>query len=137
VNEPSRPSPSPFTPFPPLPTRSILWCSCSSPSIQIHYTDRAAFLPPLRRSVQNDGKPDFDVLSNKGHFLKGSSSTLGFTKIEESCKIIQQYGKHQDIDGNPQLDDKVCLEKITTAIKALKADSAQLEVKMKAFYNVG
>lgn len=73
-------------------------------------------------------------LSALGHFLKGSSATLGFNKIRDSCQDIQQYGHKQNPDGSDQPDEDLCLEKITDAIKAVKKDCEELEKDMKAFF---
>ncbi len=67
--------------------------------------------------------------------MKGSSATLGFNKIRDSCQVIQQYGKQQTLDGAAEPDEEVCLKKIGDAIKAVKADTASLEKQMKVFFN--
>jgi osomolarity two-component system phosphorelay intermediate protein YPD1 len=79
---------------------------------------------------------NLEELSSLGHFLKGSSATLGFNKIRDSCQIIQQYGHRLTVDGTPETDDKVCLKKIGEALKAVKVDSAELEKVMRKFFNV-
>lgn len=73
-------------------------------------------------------------LSALGHFLKGSSATLGFNKVRDSCQDIQQYGHKQNPDGSDQPDEELCLEKITGAIKAVKKDCEELERELKAFF---
>ncbi|KAF3765856.1 hypothetical protein M406DRAFT_356087 [Cryphonectria parasitica EP155] len=78
---------------------------------------------------------NLEDLSGLGHFLKGSSATLGFNKVRDSCQIIQQYGHKQTVDGVDEPDEKVCLNKITDAIKTLKTDFADLEKDLKAFFN--
>ncbi|KAK3321027.1 signal transduction histidine kinase [Cercophora scortea] len=77
---------------------------------------------------------NLDELSSLGHFLKGSSSTLGFNKIRDSCQIIQQYGHKLSVDGTPEADDTICLEKIGEALKSVKVDTAELEKAMKKFF---
>ncbi|KAL1884311.1 hypothetical protein VTK73DRAFT_5 [Phialemonium thermophilum] len=79
---------------------------------------------------------NLEELSSLGHFLKGSSATLGFTKIRDSCQIIQQYGHKQNVDGSPEPDEKACLAKITEALKAVKKDLGELESLLKRFFNV-
>jgi osomolarity two-component system, phosphorelay intermediate protein YPD1 len=78
---------------------------------------------------------ELDELSSLGHFLKGSSATLGFTKIKDSCQLIQQYGHKMKIDGTPEPDEAVCLARITEAIKTAKADMVELEKLMEKFFN--
>ncbi|KAF8454567.1 osomolarity two-component system, phosphorelay intermediate protein YPD1, partial [Terfezia claveryi] len=50
---------------------------------------------------------DLGVLSSLGHFLKGSSATLGLIKIKNACEAIQHLGAGQDefgrkIDTDPK-----------------------------------
>lgn len=78
---------------------------------------------------------DLEELSSLGHFLKGSSATLGFNKIRDSCQVIQQYGHKLDLAGTPETDEEVCLKKITEALKAVKVDYADLEKELKVFFN--
>ncbi|KAK4034199.1 signal transduction histidine kinase [Parachaetomium inaequale] len=78
---------------------------------------------------------NLDDLSSLGHFLKGSSATLGFNKIRDSCQVIQQYGHKLTVDGAPEPDEKVCLKKIGEALKTVKVDTAELEKEMKKFFN--
>lgn len=73
-------------------------------------------------------------LSSLGHFLKGSSATLGFNKVRDSCQIIQQYGHKQTVDGTDEPDEEVCLAKIKEAVKTVKTDFADLEKDLKAFF---
>jgi osomolarity two-component system phosphorelay intermediate protein YPD1 len=73
-------------------------------------------------------------LSSLGHFLKGSSATLGFNKIRDSCQIIQQYGHRLNVDGTPETDDKVCLKRIGEALATVKVDTKELEKLMKKFF---
>lgn len=78
---------------------------------------------------------DLDELSSLGHFLKGSSATLGFNKVRDSCQVIQQYGHKQTLDGADEPDEEVCLKKITDALKTVKVDFAELEKELKIFFN--
>ncbi|KAK1772546.1 histidine-phosphotransfer domain, HPT domain-containing protein [Phialemonium atrogriseum] len=75
-------------------------------------------------------------LSSLGHFLKGSSATLGFLKVRDSCQVIQQYGHNLNLDGSPEADQAVCLYKISEALKTVKTDTADLEVLLKEFFKV-
>lgn len=73
-------------------------------------------------------------LSSLGHFLKGSSATLGFNKVRDSCQIIQQYGHKQTVDGTDEPDEEICLKKIKAAVEAVKVDFVDLEKELKAFF---
>ncbi|KAK4166175.1 signal transduction histidine kinase [Cladorrhinum sp. PSN259] len=78
---------------------------------------------------------DLLTLSNLGHFLKGSSATLGFNKIRDSCQIIQQYGNGFNVEGTQQVDKATSIKKIEDAIRKVKLDTAELEKMMKKFFN--
>lgn len=80
---------------------------------------------------------DLSNLSGLGHFLKGSSATLGFNKIRDSCQIIQQYGHKQTIDGASEPNEDVCLKKITEALNRAKQDTAHLDRQMQQFFKTG
>ncbi|KAK3985571.1 putative multistep phosphorelay regulator [Cladorrhinum sp. PSN332] len=78
---------------------------------------------------------DLPTLSNLGHFLKGSSATLGFNKIRDSCQIIQQYGNGYNVDGSALVDKETCIKTIEEAIKKVKLDTAELENLMRRFFD--
>ncbi|KAK3315354.1 signal transduction histidine kinase [Apodospora peruviana] len=78
---------------------------------------------------------ELDTLSSLGHFLKGSSATLGFNKIRDSCQVIQQYGHNLNVDGTPETNEEVCLEKISHALEKVKLDTEELEQMMKDFFS--
>lgn len=73
-------------------------------------------------------------LSGLGHFLKGSSATLGFNKVRDSCQIIQQYGSQLNVDGSHEPDKDVCLKKIKEALDAAKVETAELHNLMTTFF---
>lgn len=77
---------------------------------------------------------NLEELSSLGHFLKGSSATLGFNKVRDNCQIIQQYGHKQTVDGADEPDEEVCLTKIKEAVKTVKTDFADLEKDLKTFF---
>ncbi|AEO61930.1 hypothetical protein MYCTH_2097810 [Thermothelomyces thermophilus ATCC 42464] len=77
---------------------------------------------------------NLDELSKLGHFLKGSSATLGFNKIRDNCQIIQQYGHKLTVEGEKESDEKVCLEKIADALKKARVDTETLSKKMDEFF---
>lgn len=79
---------------------------------------------------------DLKVLSDLGHFLKGSSATLGFIKVVAVCEKIQRYGKKENLDGTPGLDPEVCLVNIRKALHDVKAELAVVTAKMQDFYGI-
>lgn len=79
---------------------------------------------------------DLNELSSLGHFLKGSSATLGFTKIQENCQIIQQYGHRLTTESTPENDEEVCLKKISEALEKAKVDTNELQNRMVDFFGL-
>ncbi|KAK0740565.1 signal transduction histidine kinase [Schizothecium vesticola] len=79
---------------------------------------------------------DLERLSSLGHFLKGSSATLGFSLIRDSCQVIQQYGSHLNVDGSREEDAAVCLGKIREALTDVKVHTAELKEKMNEFFEL-
>lgn len=74
-------------------------------------------------------------LSRLGHFLKGSSATLGMSKVQHGCEKIQHYGSHQDEAGEPSKDnDETLLKKIKDTLAKVRVDYAEAEKRLKAFY---
>ena len=75
-------------------------------------------------------------LSSLGHFLKGSSATLGLTKVKDSCEKIQHFGAHKDESGTVEVpEDAECLNRIKEIIASLKVEYAEVEKSLKHFYH--
>ncbi|KAL8668415.1 MAG: hypothetical protein Q9168_006958 [Polycauliona sp. 1 TL-2023] len=78
---------------------------------------------------------DVDQLSSLGHFLKGSSATLGLTKVKDACEKIQHFGAYKDETGTTDvLDKEVCLRRIKETMVPLKQDYAEAEVILRRYY---
>ncbi|KAK2593967.1 Phosphorelay intermediate protein [Conoideocrella luteorostrata] len=77
---------------------------------------------------------DLKELSELGHFLKGSSATLGLIKVRDGCERIQRYGKNENLDGSAEPDSNVCLSRIAEAIEDVKRDYDIVEKRLSAFY---
>lgn len=77
---------------------------------------------------------DLEKLSELGHFLKGSSATLGLIKVRDGCEKIQRYGKQENLDGSPEPDAAVCLERVKEALTAVKSDYEEAETGLRRFY---
>jgi len=74
-------------------------------------------------------------LSSLGHFLKGSSATLGLNKLRDSCERIQHFGQRLDATGNErEPDEAVCLEGIRTTLKAARNEFREVEHLLRRFY---
>ncbi|KYK58421.1 putative histidine phosphotransferase HPT1p [Drechmeria coniospora] len=74
---------------------------------------------------------DLDQLSQLGHFLKGSSATLGFVKVRDGCEKIQRYGKNENEDGSEEPDSELCLKRITEALAVVRTDYKDVEKRLK------
>ncbi|TVY32152.1 Multistep phosphorelay regulator [Lachnellula occidentalis] len=78
---------------------------------------------------------DLSELSSLGHFLKGSSATLGLTKVKESCEKIQHYGQQKDEAGTTdEPDEKLCLSRIKEILVTVKEEYEEVEKVLKKFY---
>lgn len=78
---------------------------------------------------------DLKALSHQGHYLKGSSATLGLIKIRDNCEKIQRYGSKENVDGTPEPDGDLCLNRITDTLKVLRSDFSDVRRAMKKLYN--
>lgn len=67
--------------------------------------------------------------------MKGSSATLGLTKVKDSCAKIQHFGQHKDENGTEdEPDDEKCLEAIEKILVVVKEEYAEVEKVLKKFY---
>lgn len=73
-------------------------------------------------------------LSSLGHFLKGSSATLGLVKVRDGCEKIQRFGKNENEDGSAEPDSDLCLKRISEALTAVKADYKEVEQTLRRYY---
>jgi len=79
-------------------------------------------------------KKDFKTLSELGHFLKGSSATLGLSKVKDSCEKIQHYGQKKDETGTDDITEDEALELLQTTIVQVKEEFSDVEKVLKSFY---
>lgn len=73
-------------------------------------------------------------LSSLGHFLKGSSATLGLIKVRDGCESLQRYGKKENVDGSPEPNEELCLKRSAEAIAQIKTDYAEVEKALRKYY---
>lgn len=78
---------------------------------------------------------DLKTLSELGHFLKGSSATLGLSKVKDSCEKIQNYGQKKDEKGEKDITEEEGLTKLETTIKQAKQEFHDVEKVLRKFYN--
>lgn len=78
---------------------------------------------------------DLPELSSLGHFLKGSSATLGFNKIKDECEKIQHFGHKKDETGTVDVPDSAqCLRLIAESLAVAKRAYTEVAVLMKRYY---
>jgi osomolarity two-component system phosphorelay intermediate protein YPD1 len=74
------------------------------------------------------------TLSELGHFLKGSSATLGLTKVKDSCEKIQHYGSLKDETGGKDIKEGEALDKLKPTIEQAKKEFEDVEKVLRKFY---
>ncbi|KAJ2613627.1 Phosphorelay intermediate protein [Coemansia sp. RSA 1365] len=77
---------------------------------------------------------DLPKLSSLGHFLKGSSATIGVKKVMECCKHIQFLGKLQNINGKDSVDKEQALKLITQELQTGKKEYINAREFLGFFY---
>jgi len=97
------------------------------------FTQAEGTFADMDKDIENK---DLQALSDKGHFLKGSSATLGFTKIKDECEKIQNYGRQKNETGTADEPDKEkCLRMIRASLTEAKEAYVVVQGMMKKFYN--
>lgn len=74
-------------------------------------------------------------LSSLGHFLKGSSATLGLTHVKDGCEKIQHFGAGKDEAGTTDEPDKeVSLNNIAGTLEDVKKAYFKVERFLRRYY---
>lgn len=85
-------------------------------------------------AVSSESK-DLPELSALGHFLKGSSATLGFVKVKDQCERIQHFGAKKDEAGTTDIEDEeYCLRMITEALAEAKKTFNEVAALMRQYF---
>lgn len=77
---------------------------------------------------------NLESLSSLGHFLKGSSATLGLNHIRNGCEKIQHLGKGKDETGNKPQSEEQCLAQIESELAKCREDYVKVEAALKKFF---
>ncbi|KAJ5669412.1 Multistep phosphorelay regulator 1 [Penicillium macrosclerotiorum] len=77
---------------------------------------------------------DLKDLSQLGHFLKGSSATLGLNHVRDGCEKIQHFGNGLDENGSGKLSKETCLANIAKTLKDVKVEYAKVEKFLCRYY---
>lgn len=69
--------------------------------------------------------------------MKGSSATLGLTKVKNSCEKIQHFGQKKDQEGIADVEDEEkCLERIESTLNIVKGEYAEAVKILKSFFGM-
>ncbi|CCE66152.1 hypothetical protein TPHA_0O01850 [Tetrapisispora phaffii CBS 4417] len=83
-----------------------------------------------------DTTKDLNKLNSLGHFLKGSSATLGLQRIAWVCERIQNLGKKRSagLDEGTVKDDQYYLDLIREALKEAKVEFILAKKELHDYY---
>jgi osomolarity two-component system, phosphorelay intermediate protein YPD1 len=85
--------------------------------------------------IMRSAEKNLKTLSELGHFLKGSSATLGLLKVQELCEKIQHYGQKKDETGTKDISEEEGLDKLKSTIAQAKKEFYDVEKVLKQFYH--
>ncbi|PGH31548.1 osomolarity two-component system, phosphorelay intermediate protein YPD1 [[Emmonsia] crescens] len=86
----------------------------------------------MERAIETQ---DLNEITKLGHFLKGSSATLGLTKVKEACEKIQNFGAGKDESGTVnEPNTAISLANIKKTLNETKGDYNDAVVRLKRFY---
>jgi Hpt domain len=77
-------------------------------------------------------KKDLGVLSDLGHFLKGSSAALGLSRVKSSCEDIQHYGKLRE--GSTIITEAEAIIKITKSLACARKEYSEAKAWLDDFF---
>jgi osomolarity two-component system phosphorelay intermediate protein YPD1 len=110
-----------------------LWVSAHHYDVHLRLHTHAQIQWLTHRREKKEGKY-LKELSELGHFLKGSSATLGLTKVKDSCEKIQHYGQLKDDSGTKDITEEQAQEKLGTIIQQAKTEFTDVKEILKEFY---
>ncbi|KAI3632575.1 hypothetical protein MIR68_009681 [Amoeboaphelidium protococcarum] len=76
-------------------------------------------------------KQDYAQVSRLGHFLKGSASALGITKLKSTCEKIQHCGEQKEGTPFSGMSVDQCALKLQEMIKDLDIQAAEAKIHFK------
>lgn len=82
---------------------------------------------------------NLEELSKLGHFLKGSSATLGLIKLRDNCEKIQHYGSRKPDPGppagEPMPSEEECLRLIEQYVLEIHTQLKIVQTELTKFYD--
>ncbi|KIM66605.1 hypothetical protein SCLCIDRAFT_292375 [Scleroderma citrinum Foug A] len=92
----------------------------SSSMVEEYFTQAQATFKKMDDAFVNK---DLMELSSLGHFLKGSSASIGVVQVEHTCEEIQHLGKQTDpISKEAKLSAEDALAKIMPLLSRVKTE---------------
>jgi osomolarity two-component system phosphorelay intermediate protein YPD1 len=79
-------------------------------------------------------RKDLLKLSDRGHYLKGSSATMGLAKVSASCERMQHYGKLRDEEKQCDLAPPEALDMIKRLLLNVKKEYAEAKGYLDKYY---
>lgn len=79
-------------------------------------------------------KQDLSSLHKLGHFLKGSSASVGLVTVSSSCAAMQNYGGLLNAEGSASIERKEALEKCADLMPTLKKEQERAKKWLEDFY---
>ncbi|OJJ40704.1 hypothetical protein ASPWEDRAFT_99233, partial [Aspergillus wentii DTO 134E9] len=87
----------------------------------------------MDEALKTENLPD---LSSLGHFLKGSSATLGLIKVKDACEKIQHCGAGKDETGTAdEPNKKTSLDHIKKILEQARKDYDEVEKFLRRYYD--
>jgi len=99
---------------------------------EAYFTQAETTFEEMKEAI---AKKDCDALSALGHFLKGSSATLGVTKVRDACESIQHYGALRDNKTGKNLTSDLALSKIGVAVEQAEKEYQVAEAWLRKWHS--
>ncbi|KAF8420093.1 signal transduction histidine kinase [Tirmania nivea] len=89
----------------------------------------------IKEMKENIKAENLEELSTLGHFLKGSSATLGLIKIKDSCEAIQHLGVGLNESGDGTISDtQELLTRIQKKLDIMNVDYESVKKTLRRYY---
>ena len=90
---------------------------------------------PSRHGSLRSASKDLDRLSKLGHFLKGSSASVGLIAVSKHCASMQNLGSCRDAEsGTKKISEGDALKEIEALMKDLTAEQGRAKKWLEEFY---
>jgi len=102
-----------------------------SKDLAMRYVEQArTTLKSMEDSAQTHS---LSSLSQQGHFLKGSSSALGLSKVKDTCEKMQYAGLKKDTKGG-DITETEAIRTCKELLEQLKVQNKEAEQWLTSFY---